>query len=47
MKTDKELLALWYCRLETEWLTNWRDMPSGMFAWYNLLIVALEDAVDD
>lgn len=47
MKSDSEALTTWYCRLETEWLPNWRDMPEDLFAWWNLLIVALEDAADD
>jgi len=46
MRTDGELLAEWHHRLYVEWLPNWVDMPDTMFRWWNLLVIALEDATD-
>jgi hypothetical protein len=42
--TEQERLDQWYSRLHTEWLTNWVDLPENLFAWWNLLVVATEDA---
>ncbi len=44
--TEQEALNRWYSRLYTEWLPNWRDMPDTLFQWWNVLVVALEDATD-
>lgn len=44
--TEQEALDLWHSRLQTEWLPNWRDMPDTLFSWWNLLVVALDDAID-
>jgi hypothetical protein len=46
MRSDKECLREWYHKLETEWLPNWVDLPETHFRWWNLLIVALDDATD-
>lgn len=46
MRTDEELLREWYRKLYTEWLPNWVDMPENQYSWWNLLIIALEDATD-
>lgn len=45
--TEDQAFSRWIQKLHTEWLPNWRDMPETQFLWHNLLIVALEDAVDD
>ena len=44
---EQEALNLWFQRLQTEWLPNWRDMPDTTFVWWNLLVIALEDTVDE
>lgn len=44
--TEEEALARWYYKLHTEWLQNWMDMPETQFRWWNLLVVALDDAID-
>ena len=46
MKSDEELYRDWCRKLYTEWLPNWRDMPDNAYAWWNLLITALDDATD-
>jgi len=44
MKSNQELLTVWHARLHTEWLPNWIDLPENMFHWWNLCVIALEDA---
>lgn len=46
MKSDEECLEEWYRKLHTEWLPHWQDMPDSAFAWWNLLVIALDDATD-
>jgi hypothetical protein len=41
---DSERLAAWYARLYTEWLPKWVDLPENAFHWWNLCVIALEDA---
>jgi hypothetical protein len=47
MKDDDQAFAQWVSRLHTEWLPHWRDMPDTTFVWWNLLVTALEGAVDE
>lgn len=44
--TEAEALARWHSRLASEWLPNWVDMTESYFHWWNLLVIALEDATD-
>lgn len=46
MPTEADLLARWHHKLCTEWLPNWVDMPQDQFLWWNLLVVATDDATD-
>lgn len=46
MPSEEELLSCWYRKLQTEWLPNWVDMPPDLFRWWNLIVVALDDATD-
>jgi hypothetical protein len=41
---DSERLSVWYAKLHTEWLPNWVDLPENAFHWWNLCVVALDDA---
>ena len=41
---DSERLAAWYSKLYTEWLPKWVDLPENAFHWWNLCVIALEDA---
>lgn len=45
--TEQERYERWVQKLHNEWLPNWRDMPDMTFAWWNLLIVLLDDARTD
>lgn len=41
---DSERLSVWYRKLYNEWLPNWIDLPENKFHWWNLCVIALEDA---
>lgn len=33
MNTEEEAFKRWVCKLHTEWLPNWQDMPDITYAW--------------